>query len=105
MKEVPADKKKSLGKLPTPVRNKMGFMKNGGKVKGYKPGGTVEKDSPEDKVKKEFLDTNPLFKLEDKFKKHLKEKLDKKEKKDYLNGVYKRGEKIYKAVIVTGKHP
>ena len=33
MKEVPADKKKSLGKLPTPVRNKMGYMKKGGKVK------------------------------------------------------------------------
>jgi hypothetical protein len=27
MKPVPADKKKSLGKLPTEVRNKMGFMK------------------------------------------------------------------------------
>ena len=34
MKEVPADKKKSLGKLPTEVRNKMGFMKKGGSVKG-----------------------------------------------------------------------
>jgi hypothetical protein len=32
MKEVPADKKKSLGKLPTEVRNKMGYMKKGGKV-------------------------------------------------------------------------
>ena len=33
LKEVPADKEKSLGKLPTKVRNKMGFMKKGGKVK------------------------------------------------------------------------
>jgi hypothetical protein len=33
LKEIPADKKKSLGKLPTKVRNKMGFMKKGGKVK------------------------------------------------------------------------
>ena len=32
MKPVPADKKKSLGKLPTAVRNKMGFMAKGGKV-------------------------------------------------------------------------
>ena len=32
MKEVPADKKKSLGKLPTEVRNKMGYMRKGGKV-------------------------------------------------------------------------
>ena len=33
LKPVPKDKKKSLGKLPTKVRNKMGFMKKGGKVK------------------------------------------------------------------------
>ena len=32
MKEVPADKKKSLGKLPSEVRNKMGYMRKGGKV-------------------------------------------------------------------------
>ena len=33
LKPVPADKKKSLGKLPSEVRNKMGFMKEGGIVK------------------------------------------------------------------------
>ena len=33
LKAVPAAKKKSLGKLPKKVRNKMGFMKKGGKVK------------------------------------------------------------------------
>ena len=32
LKAVPEDKKKSLGKLPMPVRNKIGFMKKGGKV-------------------------------------------------------------------------
>ena len=32
MKKVPA-KSKGLKKLPTAVRNKMGFMKKGGKVK------------------------------------------------------------------------
>ena len=31
LKPVPANKKKSLGKLPTKVRNNMGFMKKGGK--------------------------------------------------------------------------
>ena len=31
-KPVPADKKDSLGKLPTEVRNKMGYMKKGGEV-------------------------------------------------------------------------
>jgi len=30
--EVPSDKKKSLGKLPSKVRNKMGYKKKGGKV-------------------------------------------------------------------------
>ena len=33
LKAVPKNKKKSLGKLPSKVRNKMGFMKKGGKVK------------------------------------------------------------------------
>ena len=39
MKPVPSGKKgKGLRKLPKPVRNKMGFMKKGGKAKkqGYK---------------------------------------------------------------------
>ena len=36
LKKVPAEKKKSLGKLPTKVRNKMGFMKKGGMVKKSK---------------------------------------------------------------------
>jgi hypothetical protein len=30
-----------LAKLPTPVRNKMGYAKAGGKVKGYKKGGPI----------------------------------------------------------------
>ena len=37
LKEVPADKEKSLGKLPTKVRNKMGFMKKGGLIRQGKP--------------------------------------------------------------------
>ena len=36
MKPVPNDKKKSLGKLPTDVRNKMGFMAKGGVAKKKK---------------------------------------------------------------------
>ena len=36
LKPVPADKKKSLGKLPVSVREKMGFMKKGGVVKKSK---------------------------------------------------------------------
>ena len=33
LKAVPKGKKKSLGKLPPKVRNKMGFKKDGGKIK------------------------------------------------------------------------
>ena len=43
MKDVPMDKKKSLGKLPTEVRNKMGFKKAGGKVKKMMGGGMAMK--------------------------------------------------------------
>ena len=32
LKPVPKEKKKSLGKLPKKVRNKMGFLKKGGRV-------------------------------------------------------------------------
>ena len=42
MKDVPMDKKKSLGKLPTEVRNKMGFKKAGGKVKKMAQGGSIK---------------------------------------------------------------
>ena len=34
---------KGVTKLPQDVRNDMGFMKKGGKVKGYKDGGKVKK--------------------------------------------------------------
>jgi len=37
LKPVPADNK-GLKKLPTEVRNKMGFMKDGGKIKNKKDG-------------------------------------------------------------------
>lgn len=39
LKSVPKDKEKSLGKLPKGVRNQMGFMKRGGKVKKMGSGG------------------------------------------------------------------
>jgi len=48
LKKVPS-KNKGLGKLPSKVRNKMGYMKKGGAVKvKYKEGGTVD---PDDKKK------------------------------------------------------
>ena len=41
--DPPVDKKKNpgLAKLPKHVRNKMGYMKKGGMVKGFKNGGAV----------------------------------------------------------------
>lgn len=41
LKPVPADRQKSLGKLPTAVRNKMGYQKNGGKMKKARGGATL----------------------------------------------------------------
>jgi len=43
MKKVPAKKKKSLGKLPTSVRNKMGYAKKGAKVVKAKKGAKITK--------------------------------------------------------------
>ena len=40
LKDVPADKK-GLSKLPTKVRNKMGFKRGGGQVMKYRKGGMV----------------------------------------------------------------
>jgi len=43
MKAVPADKMNSLGKLPSDVRNKMGYKKAGGYMKKMKKGGKTGK--------------------------------------------------------------
>jgi hypothetical protein len=40
LKKIPAGNK-GLGKLPTQVRNKMGFMKKGGMVEKYSNGGLI----------------------------------------------------------------
>jgi hypothetical protein len=53
LKPVPADKKKSLGKLPQKVRNKMGFMSQGGLMK--KSG--TKKSKPQEKKE---LSIDPL---------------------------------------------
>ena len=42
LKMVPTGKEKSLGQLPPKVRNKMGFMKNGGRAK-MKSGGLAKR--------------------------------------------------------------
>ena len=54
MKEVPANKKKSLGKLPTPVRNKMGYMEEGGAVPKIKKGSPSDRDWETDRPTKKI---------------------------------------------------
>ena len=41
--EVPSDKEESLGKLPSKVRNKMGYKMGGGYMKKMKKGGKTGK--------------------------------------------------------------
>ena len=41
MKTVDVKKNPGLAKLPTSVRNKMGYAKAGGRIKGYKKGGPI----------------------------------------------------------------
>lgn len=57
LKPVPKEKKTSLGKLPTEVRNKIGFQASGGKVKKMTKGGnTKPKPRPgSEKITKESL--------------------------------------------------
>jgi len=50
LKPVPADKKKSLGKLPTDVRNKMGYAKRGSMMKARY--GTMAKGDVKEGLKK-----------------------------------------------------
>ena len=41
LKAVNVSKNPGLAKLPTDVRNKMGYMKKGGMVKGMRDGGEI----------------------------------------------------------------
>ncbi len=54
LKNVPADNP-GLAKLPTKVRNNMGFAKGGGKVMKYKKGGMTEEEKKK-KIKKVFAE-------------------------------------------------
>jgi len=42
LKEIDSSKNPGLSKLPTEVRNKMGYMKKGGMAKKYKEGGMAD---------------------------------------------------------------
>ena len=50
MKSVDKDSNPGLAKLPSEVRNKMGYMKKGGKVKYAKGGGVEMKGKTKGKV-------------------------------------------------------
>ena len=45
LRDVDADENPGLAKLPEQVRNKMGYKRKGGAVKGYKSGGKVSSAS------------------------------------------------------------
>jgi len=57
MKEVDAKKNPGLAKLPEDVRNKMGFMKDGGEVKyEYRGGGEVDLEEIADDIRQTMKD-------------------------------------------------
>jgi hypothetical protein len=82
MKEVPANKKKSLGKLPTPVRNKMGYMEEGGEVK-KKPKINISREEFENQTPKEREAYNFLVKEMDR---KIKEAGEKARKRPFQKG-------------------
>lgn len=53
LKEVNSSENPGLSKLPTEVRNKMGYMKKGGMAKGYAKGGCATKSDAKMIAKKE----------------------------------------------------
>lgn len=52
LKEVDSSENPGLSKLPTEVRNKMGYMKKGGMAKKYKDGGMADMAQDKKTVKK-----------------------------------------------------
>jgi hypothetical protein len=114
LKPVPADKKKSLGKLPTDVRNKMGYAQKGKMMS--KRDKLIEKQNPKSEYKKDKFGKTKLSyteakkgkmitgkKEEDDVSKYLKSiKLpDAKDVRDVVNKKAKGGEmkKPMKAVL------
>lgn len=84
MKEVPANKKKSLGKLPTPVRNKMGYMEEGGPVpKAKKPKINISQEEFENQTREERAAYNRLVKEMDR---KIKEAGEKARKRNFKEG-------------------
>ncbi|MDB9996626.1 hypothetical protein OAE49_06375 [Gammaproteobacteria bacterium] len=92
LKEVPAGKKgKGLSQLPTEVRNKMGFMKDGGKVT---PPKRLPKDSKNAKGRrlrrspgnKNEAGGNPLLTIED-LRQSLRENTGQDKGKNYFDQI------------------
>lgn len=92
LKKVPSDAK-GLGKLPTAVRNKMGYMEKGGKVKnkggfeGYEKVASSKSMNAIAAKKKSVSRENP--KAEYKFTKD-------KEGNTHMYAKYKKGGKVFK---------
>lgn len=64
LKEVDAEDNPGLAKLPTPVRNKMGYAKKGGTVKKYADGGMVTDEEkarmPAGKLPQQIVDEEAM---------------------------------------------
>lgn len=64
LKEVDAEDNPGLAKLPTPVRNKMGYAKKGGMVKKYADGGMVTDEEkarmPAGKLPQQIVDEEAM---------------------------------------------
>ena len=83
LKPVPADKKKSLGKLPTDVRNKMGYAKKGKMMsnRDKKQKEITEKQNPKSEYKKDKFGKTKLSYTEARKGKMIKAGLGKMVKK------------------------
>ena len=99
MKEVPANKKKSLGKLPTPVRNKMGYMEEGGEVK-KKPKINISREEFENQTPKEREAYNFLVKEMDR---KIKEAGEKARKRNFKKGGSVKGKCRMDGIAVRGR--
>jgi len=133
LKAVDSEENPGLAKLPTHVRNKMGYAKKGGEVKKYQMGGMIREKLPQDIVDEVAREENmqgremvagPLRKLKNMIMGGPKAKApsapvnkgDVTNKENALSNPYKKGGKVKKMnmggptsqtaqEIIEGKRP
>ena len=85
LKPVPADKKKSLGKLPTDVRNKMGYAQKGKMMS--KRDKLIEKQNPKSEYKKDKFGKTKLSYTEAKKGKMITGKTEEDDVSKYVKSI------------------